>query len=882
MQRHTQCGHWGGQRLGGPRLGDHSSSDVLPSAWARKQRRGGSLARRAPLGLVVAATAALGGFVTMRAAAEVPVTRTVKELPASNGHGAILLDLEKARVTQFREHLFATEEPVVDANLNDVWANGQPASVHTRDLAFDAYFGLRANGAQAWLTSDPVDRDASGYAAYAPGARGGTGIAVLIQKRGDLEVTQYFYCPAGLERASFAMVARVKNVGAVPASSVQLFSLHNFHLGFGRPGVRQDIGENGETASFLASTGALAERGFAGVVVAHPLGQVAHHAASYAAAPVDQNLYERVGKGGALDLADLNGEAPTHDGTITGFQLALGDVAAGGEAWGGVVFAHHGDPFAGPMLAAEVAAWVGGRGPKDVVSAEISGWNVFQSGLTLPSALTTEDETLVRQSAAMLAMAQVRESHAYLREWLASDFEVRNTRFGAALDGPVAALPARVAHRGHGAVLASLPPGEWTVSWIRDGAYAASAMATLGMHAQAKDALAFYLGAEAGRFQGYRELAAYAMPPYQISLVRYLGFGVEETDFNEFGPNLELDGFGLFLWALANYTRESGDVAFAKERWAEVSETVADVIVKLVDPATGLMRRDSSIWETHWNGRERAWTYTNVTAARGLCDAAVLAEAAGDLERASSYRAAGIALRAAIARKLTDADGALASNAEELAGQRGYADAAVLDALAMGLFDPQGRIHKATLAHLDSLRVPAGAGWARNDDRFDHQGAEDLSPWGSEYDSGEWVIVDLRGSVAVRLGGDVERSDRLADWVRDQALANYLEIGEVFDEGNGRYKFNSPMIGFGAGAYVLAMAARSAAADPACGAYFDEGTGGAGGAGGAGGGAGAGAGDEPSGCACVVAGDGPHQRDRYAGLALFAATVVAWRARRRA
>ena len=50
------------------------------------------------------------------------------------------------------------------------------------------------------------------------------------------------------------------------------------------------------------------------------------------------------------------------------------------------------------------------------------------------------------------------------------------------------------------------------------------------------------------------------------------------------------------------------------------------MLVALVDPETGLIRADSSIWETHWNGRERRWTYTSVTAARGLCDAAELAE----------------------------------------------------------------------------------------------------------------------------------------------------------------------------------------------------------------------------------------------------------------
>ena len=59
--------------------------------------------------------------------------------------------------------------------------------------------------------------------------------------------------------------------------------------------------------------------------------------------------------------------------------------------------------------------------------------------------------------------------------------------------------------------------------------------------------------------------------------------------------------------------------------------------------------------------------------------------------------------------------------------------------------------------------------------------------------------------------------------MRDQSLANYLEVSETYDEGNGTYKFNAPMVGFGAGAYALALVDRGEAPEPACGAYFDEG-----------------------------------------------------------
>jgi GH15 family glucan-1,4-alpha-glucosidase len=229
-------------------------------------------------------------------------------------------------------------------------------------------------------------------------------------------------------------------------------------------------------------------------------------------------------------------------------------------------------------------------------------------------------------------MGQVQEDRSFLREWWTKDGEPRRTRFKGVDDQPVT-LPAVVKHLGRGAVVASLPPGNWTYSWIRDGAYATVAMALLGMKEAARASLLFYLRAEAGRFKDWQELSGYGMPKYQITLVRYYGFGVEETDFNSYGPNLEFDGFGLFLWTLRAYERLTGDTSVADEHWPLIAGEVGDVLVALVDPMTGLIRRDSSIWETHWEGRERYFAYTSITAVRGLCDAAAIAERIGDTER---------------------------------------------------------------------------------------------------------------------------------------------------------------------------------------------------------------------------------------------------------
>ena len=752
-------------------------------------------------------------FAGQAAAAPAP-QRTRFELPSSNGHGVVLLDLEEARLTQFREHVFAAEEPVIDAEGQDVWDGGQFATVHTRDLLFDAYFGLRAAGEQFWLTTAPVDLEASGYVP-------GTGVATMVQQIGALRATTHAFALQGLEGGGFVLALALENTGGQAIAGVEAFSLHNFHLGFGRPQrpweVPQDLAANGETI-VVDGDEWLIERGFAGVIAIRGLGAVSHHGVGPGA-----DLYGIVNDG-AGDFPDNAPPMNAVDDAVSGLQWSLGELAPGEVAWAAIAVIHDPDPFAGAAAQAKLDALLMLTDADSVVDAELGAWDEFQAGVTLPAGVSETEAGLLRQGAAMLHMGQVREDRYYLREWLGEDGEVRRTRFKGVDDQPVT-LPALIKHRGSGAVLASLPPGEWTYAWIRDGSYAVAAMAALGMHDAARAGLAYYLDAEAGRFKDWDELAAYAMPPYQISLVRYHGFGVEETDFNEFGPNLEFDGFGLFLWALRGYEVASGDVEFAAGRWSEIGEKVGDVLVALVDPETGLLRADSSIWETHWSGRERRWAYTNITAARGLCDAAVIAERVGDGERAAAYRAAGEGLRAAIATQLTDGDGAIAANREELAIGEGYWDAAVLDAIAMGLFDPTGKIAAATLAGLDlHLRVDAGPGWSRNDDRWDHANVADLSPWGGEYDSAEWVVTDLRGAVALRMSGETDRSAALIDWVTAQTAMNYGMVAETYDEVAGTYKFNAPMLGFGAGALTLALADRAAgAADPACGAYFDEG-----------------------------------------------------------
>ena len=74
-------------------------------------------------------------------------------------------------------------------------------------------------------------------------------------------------------------------------------------------------------------------------------------------------------------------------------------------------------------------------------------------------------------------------------------------------------------------------------------AYATVALARAGHLDEARDALIFQLTAGPGRHE------AEVGMPYRVSITRYFGNGAEESDCNAAGPNIEFDGFGLFLWS---------------------------------------------------------------------------------------------------------------------------------------------------------------------------------------------------------------------------------------------------------------------------------------------------------------------------------------------
>ncbi len=172
-----------------------------------------------------------------------------------------------------------------------------------------------------------------------------------------------------------------------------------------------------------------------------------------------------------------------------------------------------------------------------LVEDEVEWMRSIISAAHIPDGISPAERSVLEQSIAVLKMAQV------------SDREV----------------PAG----GRGEILASLPPGDWNIAWVRDGMYAVRALNRLGMFAEAKKYLAFMLDAPSGGYVHYvfTDKKDYGVGvPYQISVCRYFGNGKEESDFNDDGPNIELDGFGMFLSAFSDYVHaERGFALFQKQ-----------------------------------------------------------------------------------------------------------------------------------------------------------------------------------------------------------------------------------------------------------------------------------------------------------------------------
>ncbi len=645
-------------------------------------------------------------------------------------------------------------------------AKNPTSNSESRDRLYDAYWGIRTPTGSYWLNEVPISN-----VRYAEG----TGILEISQEVDDIEITTRIWAPftEGGER-DLVFTATVTNNGDTPVSS-DLFSIQN-----ARPAADDGFGE-----SVAASGNGILETSSSNAVLHYPLSTPTGRAAAPAGDP--QNPWIRHSNG-----EDLGDSIVSGNDVAVGYQWELGSLQPGKSATRGVLLSWSDQVN---TLESHVSSFVDGRSAETLLANELQDWDAFHAVETPPS-LSADELAIYRQSTAVLRMAQVRTPGG-----------------------------------GHGQLLASLPPGNWNISWPRDASYAIVALIESGHTTEAKDALAFMLNSESGQFAD-----TLGVEDYAISVARYYGDGTEESDGatcsdgSDAGPNIELDNFGLFLWAFTNYAAANPEDPWINEALPTVQTGVAEVLSELIDPNRDLLTPDSSIWERHWNdcfpnGRKH-FTYSTLHAAAGLRD---FGEQFGLPElQADADRLRGGLLRSAADHGpvtwLTEECPFLASSPEETCDDCGPYDASVIEAINRGVFRPESSLAIGTIDGLQTLRLENGSpGFLRTDDGT---GTLNPFPW---YDDQEWVVIDLRMAVAYHRVGEAlgepiysQNAETLLAWITAHATANHGLIAELLSDGvytadddafgsgtgqdlGGEAQGAVPMAGFGAGAYILAV-----------------------------------------------------------------------------
>ena len=430
----------------------------------------------------------------------------------------------------------------------------------------------------------------------------------------------------------------------------------------------------------------------------------------------------------------------------------------------------------------EFARWRAGLPPTALIAREIAQFEQWRAKPRVRFKNQAERH-LWRQSETMLRIAQSRE-------------------------------PNRADRHGNGLIVAALPD-VYSTPWVRDMAWATVALAQMGHKAEARAALLAYFNAQP---TGKMRTAANGAD-YQVSIVRYFGNGEEEPFFTmEGATNIEFDDWGEALWALGEYLCKYDDPSLlgAATFRGPLFETARDFIAKPLmanmEPYHGglIVDADTSIWEEHQKDKKH-FAFSTAMAIVGLKEFAQLAQRAGD-ETARKDAIDHVALL----QKGFDAafirDGTLHGTLEP--GEKNDIDGALIPIINFGLVrDPE--VIRRTIDRMRLLKVASG-GYRRV--RSNYTDPKIFEYW---YEREEFLFVDFTfAELQRRLGRTGEADAMLARIVR-KAAADHDIIPEMyvalpcqlFPGKIGDPTGALPMVGYGAGAYVLHLLERERTAN---------------------------------------------------------------------
>jgi GH15 family glucan-1,4-alpha-glucosidase len=408
--------------------------------------------------------------------------------------------------------------------------------------------------------------------------------------------------------------------------------------------------------------------------------------------------------------------------------------------------------------------------------AEMERWRVKPA-----VRFTSEKERhLWRQSEVMLRMAQSRE-------------------------------PNRPGRNNNGLIVASLPDGAWFVPWVRDMAYATVALAWMGHKEEARAAVLAYFNARpTGKMR-----AETGGADYQISVVRYFGDGSEEPFFTmEGNTNIEFDNWGLVLWVLGEYLQEYDDPSLLQIHTyrGSVYESARDYVAKPLLANTEkydqglIVAADTSIWEEHQKDKKH-FAFSTAAAIVGLRHFAELARREGD-----KATQADVLKNAALLQKGFDAafirDGKLHGTQEP--GVKNDIDGALLPIINFEIVTDPASV-RDTVERMELLKVISG-GYRRVRGTY-----TDPSIYEYWYEKQEFLFVDFSLAELYRRLGRNDEAAAIFQRIVDKAAADHNVIPEMyvavpcklFPGKIGDPTGAMPMVGYGAGAYVLDLLQRA-------------------------------------------------------------------------